>query len=112
MAKFFRTDKCIGYLTIGFMELIKYSHNGFPVCDCCLKDLIGYNDIILIPYENQAYCKACGTRRLKEIIPYEEDNAIREKRERFWLDYFKLEEEIENERITDNCKSATGKDNN
>jgi len=24
----------------------------------------------------------------------------------------KIEEEIENERITDNCKSATGKDNN
>jgi hypothetical protein len=24
----------------------------------------------------------------------------------------KIEEEIENERITDNCKTATGKDNN
>ena len=101
MAKFYRTEKGIGYLIIGFMELIEYSHNGFPVCDNCLKDLIGYNDIMLIPYENQAYCKVCGTKRLKELIPYEEDNAIREKREQFWLDYFKIKENTKRRNMND-----------
>jgi len=42
---------------------------------------------------------------------YEREEA---RRERYYRDPFndEEEEEIENERITDNCKSATGKDNN
>ena len=41
---------------------------------------------------------------------YEREEA---RRERLYRDPFEdEEEEEENERITDNCKSATGKDNN
>jgi len=93
MAKFFRNKDGVGYLIIGFMELIKYSKNGFPICDQCLKDLIGYNDIILIPYENQAYCKSCGLKRLRNILDYPEDREIREKREKFYMDYFNIKED-------------------
>lgn len=93
MAKFYRNKAGIGYLKIGFMELIKYSDNGFPICDECSKDLIGYNDIILIPILNQAYCSSCGRKVLAGIKDYEEDIPIRKKREQFWKDYFKLESE-------------------
>ena len=96
MAKFYRTEKGIGYLIIGFMELIKYSHNGFPICDDCLKDLIGYDDIILIPILNKAYCNPCGKKVLDRIVDYPEDRQIRERREQFWLDYFKIQEVINN----------------
>lgn len=93
MAKFYRNDKSIGYLIIGFMELIKYSQNGFPICDECSKDLIGYDDIILVPILNQAYCNSCGKKVLATIVDYPEDRQYRERKEQFWLDYFKIEEE-------------------
>jgi hypothetical protein len=93
MAKFYRNDKSIGYLIIGFMELIKYSQNGFPICDECSKDLIGYDDIILIPILNQAYCNLCGRKVLERIIDYPEDRQYRKAKEQFWLDYFKIAEE-------------------
>lgn len=75
------------------MDLIRYSDNGFPVCDECGKDLIGYNDIILIPILNQAYCNSCGKKVLAQIQDFEEDRPIREKREQFYKDYFKIEKE-------------------
>lgn len=93
MAKFFRNKNGIGYLKIGFMELIKYSNNGFPICDECLKDLIGYENIVLIPILNEAFCKECGEKRLKTIIDYPEDRHIRERREEFYKNYFKITEE-------------------
>lgn len=93
MAKFFRNEKDIGYLKIDFVELIKYSHNGFPICDKCSKDLIGYDNIVLIPILNQAYCKMCGMKTLKEIVDYPEDRTIRYKREEFYKTYFNLKEE-------------------
>jgi len=92
MAKFYRNKIGIGFLKINFMDLIKYSDNGFPICDKCLKDLIGYNDIILIPILNQAYCNECGKEVLAKIKDYEEDRWIRKKKEDFWKDYFKLKE--------------------
>lgn len=92
MAEFKRNDKGIGYLVIDFMELIMYSDNPYPICDECIKDLIGYEDIVLIPILNQAYCHGCGHEVLKGLCDYPEDRPIREKREKFWKDYFKLEE--------------------
>jgi len=93
MAKFYRNKKEIGYLKIGFMELIKYSRNGFPICDECSSDLIGYNDIILIPILNEAFCSKCGKDCLEGIIDYPEDRKIRAQRENFYKDYFNIEEE-------------------
>jgi len=92
MANFYRNDKDIGYLEINFMELINYSRNGFPVCDECLSDLIGYNDIILIPYTNEAYCNKHGGERLKRLTRHPEDEPVRKRREDFFLNYFELEE--------------------
>lgn len=92
MAEFKRNNAGIGYLVINFIELIEYSDNPYPICDECMKDLIGYDDIILIPILNQAYCNSCGHEVLRGIHDYPEDRDIREKREQFWIDYFRLEE--------------------
>ncbi|MEG3041582.1 MAG: hypothetical protein RR891_06225 [Clostridium sp.] len=95
MANFFRNNIGIGYLKISFMEIVKYSHNGFPICDECSKDLIGYEDIILIPILNQAYCSECGKSVLKRIKDYPEDRDCRRHREEFWKSYFNIKEEIQ-----------------
>lgn len=83
MAKFNRNDKGTGYLIIDFMELIIYSDNPYPTCDECSKDLIGYEDIILISILNQAYCNSCGHEVLERIQDNHEDRDIREKRGQF-----------------------------
>jgi len=92
MAKLFRNKKGIGYLKLNFWELMEYSKNGFPICDECSKDLIGYSDIILIPILNEAFCNECGKERLKTIVDYPEDKGIRIKREEFYKDYWGLAE--------------------
>lgn len=43
MAKFLRNEKDVAYIKLTWLELAEYSHNMSPVCDECLKDLIGYN---------------------------------------------------------------------
>lgn len=92
MAKFFRNKKGIGYLKINFMELMKYGNNGFPICDSCLKDLIGYSDIVLIPILNEAFCNECGKERLESVVDYPEDREIRTKIEEFYKNYWRIKE--------------------
>lgn len=92
MANFYRNENGIGWLKITWIELVKYSENVRPVCDDCLKDLIGNVDIILLPILNQAYCSECGKKVLERIVDYPEDRPYREAKEKFWLDYFGLED--------------------
>lgn len=92
MAKFYRAENGVGWLKITWTELVKYSENAFPICDDCLKDIIGYDDIVLIPLLNQAYCPECGKKVLKRMVNYPEDRPYAKNKEQFWLDYFGLED--------------------
>lgn len=93
MAKFFRNEKGIGYLTLGFFDLVNYSQNPDPICDECLVPLAESKKIVLIPILNEAFCEHCYKKRLDNIIDYPEDRPIRKKREEFYKDFFKLKEQ-------------------
>lgn len=88
MANFHRHNNGIGWFEITWLELVEYSHNGLPICDECLKDLVGMSNIVLIPLLNEAYCPDCGKAVLGRMKNYAEDRAIAHRREQFWLDYF------------------------
>lgn len=92
MATFHRTPRGSAYLDISWLELSEYPHNPIPVCDECLQDMRGLKSITLIPILNQAYCPRCATSVLRRLGRYPEDAAIEKRRERFWLDYFGLED--------------------
>lgn len=92
MAKIYKVENGIGWLKITWIELIKYSENAFPICDECLKGLIDCNDIVLIPLLNQAYCPECGKKVLKSMVNYPEDRPYAKAKEKFWLDYFGIED--------------------
>ena len=77
---------------VKFMDLIRITGNGFPICDCCRKDLIGYNDLILVPILNEVYCKECGKKELKQIKYYEEDREIEERRTSYYCDVLGIKE--------------------
>ena len=62
MAKFLRTTNGTAYIKLTWLELAKYSQNMHPVCDDCLKDVIGYENLILIPILNEAFCSECGKK--------------------------------------------------
>lgn len=94
MAKFYRHKNGIGWLKITWLELAKYSENMIPVCDECLKDLIGFSNIVLLPILNEAYCPECGKQVLNRIQSYHpEDRPIAKRREEFYLNYFGIEED-------------------
>lgn len=85
MIKLKKTRNNIDYIEgIPFMKLIQITDNPFPICDECLKDLIGFNDIILIPILNEAYCKECGKEQLKRMKGYAEDMPIQKKRTAYY----------------------------
>lgn len=92
MAKFFRNKNDIGWLKITWLELANYSGNMMPICGECLKDLIGFSNVVLIPILNEAYCPECGKQVLDRIQDYPEDRPIRAKREQFYLNYFGIKE--------------------
>ncbi len=93
MAKFYRSEKGIGYLKINYDELVEYSGDKFPICDECSKDLIGSKSIILLPILNEAYCFRCGKARVNKVVDYPEDRAIRFQREEFYKGFFKIKKE-------------------
>ena len=93
MAKFYRHKNGIGWLKTTWLELAKYSDNMMPICDECLKDLIFFSNIVLIPLLNQAYCPECGKTVLAKLQNYEEDRPIAEHREEFYLNYFGIKED-------------------
>lgn len=94
MAKFYRTENGIGWLTVSWDELVRYSANPHPVCDECLAALKGDEDIILLPLLNEAYCSKCGKTVLSRMVNYEEDRPYAEIKELFWLKYFGIKEEV------------------
>ncbi len=93
MAKFLRTTNGTAYIKLTWLELAKYSQNMHPVCDDCLKDVIGYENLILIPILNEAFCSECGKKALARIKRYPEDAEIEKRREDFYKDYFGIKEE-------------------
>lgn len=92
MAKFSRHKNGIGWLKITWLELAKYSGNMMPICGDCLKDLVGYSNVVLIPILNEAYCPECGKAVLDRMHNYPEDRPIAERREQFYLNYFGIKE--------------------
>ncbi|MEG0913495.1 MAG: hypothetical protein RSG53_07790 [Oscillospiraceae bacterium] len=92
MAKFFRNKKGIGYLTLGFFDLVNYSRNPDPICDECLSLLAESSKIVLIPILNEAFCEHCYKERLDDVVDYPGDRTIRKKREEFCKDFFQLKE--------------------
>lgn len=93
MAKFLRNEKGVAYIKLTWLELAKYSQNMSPVCDGCLKDLIGYENLILIPLLNEAFYSKCGMETLARVKKYPEDAKIEKRREDFYKNYFGIEEE-------------------
>lgn len=92
MAQFHRTDSGLPWLEITCEELSGYSGMDRPICDECLKSLAGCQHIVLIPILNEAYCPEHGQETLSRIKRYPEDRPIEERRVRFWLNYFGLQE--------------------
>lgn len=92
MAKFFRSKNDIGWLEITWRELAKYSGNRSPICDECLKELAGTNNVVLVPLLNQAYCPECGKAVVSRMHNYPVERPIAARREKFWLKYFGIKE--------------------
>lgn len=95
MATFKRHENGIGSLEITWIELSIYSQNAHPVCDECLKSLVGQEKVTLIPLLNQAYCPVCGPEVLARMVNYSEDRPYATAKERFWLNYFGLKEVLQ-----------------
>lgn len=93
MAEFYRTLGGTPWLKITCQELSEYSENERPICDECLKSLVGCDEIVLLPILNEAYCPECGKERLARVRRYPEDIPIEERRAQFYKDYFKIREE-------------------
>jgi len=94
MAKFNRTVTGLAWLEITWQELAAYSDNARPICDECFKSLIPHPSVVLLPILNEAYCPECGKQVLQRVKKYPEDRHIEERREKFWLNYFGLEEGV------------------
>lgn len=93
MAKFHRTENGTAWLEITCEELSGYSGMDRPICDECLRSLVGCKNIALVPILNEAFCPRCSTERLARIRRYPEDRPIEERREQFWKNYFGIREE-------------------
>lgn len=88
MAHLRRAENGTPWFEITWRELVDRSKNGNPVCDDCLKSLVGCERVVLIPILNQAYCPEHGKKVLGRIRRYQEDMAIEERRTRFYMGYF------------------------
>lgn len=64
MAKLHHTENGTPWLEITCEELSGYSRMERPVCDECLKSLVGLDNITLVPILNEAYCPECGPKQL------------------------------------------------
>ena len=88
MAKYHKTKDGTSWLEITWLDLMAYSNNPCPICDECGKDLIGCDNIVLIPILNEAFCPECGKAKLSALHRYPEDRPVEERREQFWTHYF------------------------
>ena len=92
MAKYHKTKDGTAWLEITWLDLMAYSNNPCPICDECGKDLIGYDNIALIPAINEAFCPECGKAKLSVLHRYPEDRPVEERREQQWMHYFGITE--------------------
>ena len=76
MGKYHRTKDGTAWLEITWLDLMAYSGNPCPICDECGKDLIGCDNIMLIPILNEAFCPKCGQAKLSSLHSYPEDRPI------------------------------------
>lgn len=88
MAKLHHTENGSPWLEITCGELAGYSGSERPICDECLKSLVGVDNIALVPILNEAFCPECAPKRLSGLRRYLGDRAVEERRTRFWLNYF------------------------
>lgn len=88
MAKLHHTENGSPWLEITCEELTGYSGSEHPICDECLKSLVGVDNITLIPILNEAFCPECAPKRLADLRRYPEDWEVEERRVKFWLNYF------------------------
>jgi hypothetical protein len=94
MARFHRDEKGTPWFEITWRELALYSDNFHPICDECLKSLIGCDEVVLVPIFNEAFCPECGKARLARIHRYPEDLPVEERRTQFYSKYFGIQEEV------------------
>lgn len=92
MADFHRTKTGVASIRLTWLELANYSGSMQPVCDFCVKDLIGFGNITLVPILNQALCQECAKDYLRRARRHPEDAAIEKKREMFWKGFYDLQE--------------------
>lgn len=100
MATFHRSARGIGWLKITWIEHMQYFRNPHPVCDLCDRPVSGYDDIVLIPLLNQAYCPRCGNTVANRLNNYPEDRQYAREREGYYLKCFKISEEVANDSST------------
>lgn len=65
MVKILKNEKGACYVIMNKEELRKFSLVSNPKCDECFKELTNKEQIVYIPSLNEAYCKECGTEKLK-----------------------------------------------
>lgn len=95
MAKpeFFRTKSGVGYIKMTWLDLTRYSGMMAPICDFCAAPLTGEQDVTLVPAANQALCPKCAEKYLKTARSYPEDAPIVQRREKFYKEFYGLNEE-------------------
>lgn len=96
MALFHRDDKGTPWFEITWRELALYSDKFHPICDECLKSLVGCDKVVLVPIFNEAFCPSCGKKRLAQVHRCLEDLRIEERRTAFYMKYFGLRKEGQN----------------
>lgn len=72
---------------VDFKQIVSYSENPNPIYGECRKNLLFLDDLILIPILNEVYCKQCGTKKLKTMKYFPEDDIVQSRRTRFWKSY-------------------------
>lgn len=65
MAKLCRTRNRVPYFKIDKSDYIRLFNKQLPICNNCLKSLIGMECCILLPLSSVIYCKECGIKILK-----------------------------------------------
>lgn len=87
-----RTDSGIDYIeNVSFWELMRITDNPLPICDECLKDLIWFEDVVIIPILNEAICKSCSKKVLERLVGYQEDRKIQRERTNYYCSVLNIE---------------------
>lgn len=91
MATFHISANNIGYLEMSYGELMSYSRIPELVCDDC-NALLKHDEVVtVVPILNEGVCPRCAPDKLSRVKDYPEDRPIRERREKFWCDFYGIE---------------------